>query len=183
MILVSNCSLSKKRYIMISDDIDQSCYWLWFQCNNTSRQKALDDFGHKMQIWKNQFSMDARSSGNSLVICAFELQHLVMYAMFNIHSVLAICISLNPILCILVKLLTIILVLIRNICLYRIIWLWFQEQIPCQCQDCWNTIWWLPGIWPQHPNAHGSLVVIQDIWVIDLCHEAQSRRFEWVVSR
>ena len=95
--------------------------------------------------------------------------------------VLAASIPLRPLPRRLLKFLSVILVLIRNACLHRIIRVRLNQQVSGHVQHRRDLVRRLPLVCAQHAEAHGALVIIGYVWVVDLGLEGENGRPERVV--
>lgn len=95
----------------------------------------------------------------------------------------SLCISLHPILGVLLKLLSVLLVLVRDRGLNGIIDVRLDHEGLNQAQYCDDFVRRFPFVWAQQTKAHGTLVVVADVGVINLCSEADDWRLEGVLVR
>lgn len=80
-------------------------------------------------------------------------------------------------------LLAVILVLIRNARLHRIVRVRLDQEVPRHVEHGDDLIRRLPLVGAEHTQAHGALVVVGNVRVVDLGLETETWRLEWVVGR
>lgn len=90
-------------------------------------------------------------------------------------------ITLDPILSILFELLAILPVLVGDRRLDGVIWVWFDEECLNEAEDRDNLVRRLPFFRTKQTQAHGALVVVADIGVVDLGAEGHDRGLERIL--
>ena len=90
-------------------------------------------------------------------------------------------ITLDPILSILFELLAVLPVLVGDRRLDGVIWVWFDEECLDEAEDRDNLVRRLPFFRTKQTQAHGALVVVADIGVVDLGAEGHDRGLERIL--
>jgi hypothetical protein len=87
-------------------------------------------------------------------------------------------ITLDPVLCILLKFLAVFAVFVGDGGLDRIVHVWLNQKRLDQAQNSNYLIRRLPRLRTKQPEAHGALVIVGHVRVVDLCPKADDRRFK-----
>lgn len=74
----------------------------------------------------------------------------------------------DELLCVLLKDFPVVLVLVGNSTFDGIIRLGRSEDLTDEHQNVANLVWGLPLVGAEHAQAHGTLVVVANVWVVDL---------------
>ena len=90
-------------------------------------------------------------------------------------------IALDPVLRILLELLAVLSVLVGNRWLDSVIRVWLDEERLNEAKDRDNLVRRLPLVGTQQTQAHGALVVVADIGVVDLGAERHDWRLEGIL--
>jgi hypothetical protein len=56
----------------------------------------------------------------------------------------------------------------------------FDQERLDQAQHRHNLVWWLPLVGAEQAQAHGALVIVAHVGMVDLGSEADDRGLEWV---
>jgi hypothetical protein len=89
-------------------------------------------------------------------------------------------ITLDPVLRVLLKLLAVLPVLVGDGGLDSIVWVRLDQERLDQAQHRHNLVWWLPLVGAEQAQAHGALVIVAHVGMVDLGSEADDRGLEWV---
>jgi hypothetical protein len=92
-------------------------------------------------------------------------------------------VALDPVLYILLKLLAVLPVLVGNGRLDGIVRVGLNEQRLDEAEDRHHLVWRLPLVGAQQTQAHGPLVVVADVGVVDFGSEADDGWLEGVFGR
>lgn len=90
-------------------------------------------------------------------------------------------VALDPVLRILFKLLAILPILVGNRWFDGVIWVWLDEECLNEAEDRDNLVRWFPFVGTKQTQAHGALVVVAHIGVVDLGAEGHDRGFEGIL--
>lgn len=99
----------------------------------------------------------------------------------NLPNALLLCVTLDPILRILLKLLAILPILIGNRRLDGIVRVGLDQKRLDETKHRDDLVRRFPLIWTQQTEAHGALVVVAHIRVVDLGSEADDGRLEGIL--
>lgn len=97
----------------------------------------------------------------------------------HLHSPL-LSVSLHPVLCVLVEPGAVLAVLVGDGGLNGIVWVRLDQERLDEAQDRDDLVWRLPLVRAEQTQAHGALVVVAHVGVVDLGAEADDRRLEGV---
>jgi hypothetical protein len=89
---------------------------------------------------------------------------------------------LDPLLGDLVELAALVLELVGDAGLDGVVRVGLGEHLAGEAQDGGDAVGRLPGVAAQQGQAHAALVVVADVWVVDLGGEVQRRRLEGVLG-